>query len=415
MTRFLLYTGPGSGHLYPLVPTMIELRRRGHHVCVRAEQAGLRHLAGLGVVAEPFDPRITECADDGWQVSDPLEALRRSIQVSLDRAGYEARDVRRAVERERPDVLLVDNNCWGASAAAEASGLPWAQAAFFVLPLVSKRASGFGVAAGAAPADPEGVLRAEREWAAAGRAINASLPRLNGLRAGLGVAPLDFVWDTYVRAPTVLSYTGEPLERPAAELPPSVRLVGPGVWDPASTQPAPGWLTGSDRPLVLVTASTVFQNDARLIQTALDGLAGEPYEVVVTTASLDPAGFRRPANARLVRFLPHSLALRRAAVVICHGGMGITQKTLLAGVPLCVVPGGRDQFEVASRVSEAGAGTQVLPHELSPGRLRAAVHEAMTLRPAAEWVGARLRHAGGPGVAAGVLEGLVPAARAVAR
>src|SRR5439155_1403427 len=225
------------------------------------------------------------------------------------------------------------------------------------------------------------------------------------------VPPLAAVWDTYLRAPTVLSYTAEPLERPLSELPASVRLVGPGVWDPATAQDLPAWLEDLRRPLVLLTASTVFQNDSRLIQTALDALAGEPFDVVATTASLHPEQFRRPANARVVRFLPHSRVLPRAAAVVCHGGMGITQKTLLAGVPLCLVPWGRDQFEVARRVTGCGAGTQVLPPELSSDRLRAAVHEATALRPTAEWVGSRLRSAGGPGAAASILERLLPAAR----
>lgn len=109
-----------------------------------------------------------------------------------------------------------------------------------------------------------------------------------------------------------------------------------------------------------MTVSTVFQDDAKLIQVALDALADEPYDVVVTTASIDPKSFRTPANAHVLRFVPHSLVLRKAAAVVCHGGMGITQKSLLAGVPVCIVPFGRDQLEVARRVELAGAGTRLL-------------------------------------------------------
>src|SRR5437764_9209955 len=186
MARFLVYTGPGSGHLYPLVPTMTELRRRGHRVAVRAEPAGLRHCTALGIAAKPFDPRIAECADDAWQAGDPLDALRRTIQVSEDRARYEIADVQRAVEQERPDLLLVDNNCWGASAAAEASGLPWAQAALFLLPLVSPQAPTFGVGRSGDGRSGDGSaaerVRAEQEWEAMGRPINALLPPVTGMR-----------------------------------------------------------------------------------------------------------------------------------------------------------------------------------------------------------------------------------------
>lgn len=57
---------------------------------------------------------------------------------------------------------------------------------------------------------------------------------------------------------------------------------------------------------------------------------------MVTTNSFDPGSFTPPPNASLHRFVPHSLVLTRAVAVVCHGGMGITQKALLAGVPVCL-------------------------------------------------------------------------------
>jgi len=36
----------------------------------------------------------------------------------------------------------------------------------------------------------------------------------------------------------------------------------------------------------------------------------------------------------VVRYIAHDAVLERAACVVCHGGMGITQKALAAGVPV---------------------------------------------------------------------------------
>jgi len=33
--KILAYTSPSKGHLYPLLPTLLELRRRGHQIAVR--------------------------------------------------------------------------------------------------------------------------------------------------------------------------------------------------------------------------------------------------------------------------------------------------------------------------------------------------------------------------------------------
>jgi UDP:flavonoid glycosyltransferase YjiC (YdhE family) len=49
-------------------------------------------------------------------------------------------------------------------------------------------------------------------------------------------------------------------------------------------------------------------------------------------------------------------------------------------VPVCVVPFGRDQTEVAGRIVTSGAGTQIFPDDLTPATLQAAIHEAMTMR-----------------------------------
>jgi len=157
-----------------------------------------------------------------------------------------------------------------------------------------------------------------------------------------------------------------------------------------------------------VTASTVRQGDDKLIATALEGLADDDLAVIATTAAQDPAAFDPPANARVERFVPHAPILARAACVVSHGGQGTTQKSLAAGVPVCVVPFCRDQFEVARRVEVSGAGTRLHHKRLTAERLRKAVHSAIPMRPAAERVAKAFARAGGAPAAADAVEELVP-------
>jgi UDP:flavonoid glycosyltransferase YjiC (YdhE family) len=95
--------------------------------------------------------------------------------------------------------------------------------------------------------------------------------------------------------------------------------------------------------------------------------------------------------------------------------MGITQKALAAGVPVCVVPFGRDQFEVAKHVTAAGAGTAVMPDQRTPAALRSAIHQAMTMREGAQRVAAGFARTGGAPAAADALETLVATAAATPR
>ena len=198
---------------------------------------------------------------------------------------------------------------------------------------------------------------------------------LNPLRAELGVPPFRKINEFYLVADLVLAFTAEPFEYPRSDWSAKVRLVGPGLWEPPAE--APAWLREVHRPLVLVTCSTLFQNDRKIAQIACEAFDGEPLDVVITTVEIDPASFIAPANVRIERFVPHSPVLDRAACVVCHAGMGITQKALAHGVPVVAVPFGRDQPEVSRRVEVARAGVRLPARKLTPARLRAAVREAI--------------------------------------
>lgn len=409
MSKILVYTSPARGHLFPLVPTLEELKRRGHEVVVHTLASELDRMRALGFTAHAIAPEIEAREIDDWKASSPPAALLAACRTFADRGEHEVRDLRAAIERAKPDVLFTDVNCWGAAALAETLSLPWAVFAPYFLAARAAGAPPWGL--GLAPAKgPMGRVRDALLWPVINLLYDRALPALNRLRASVGAPPLAHVADTFTRPPCVLSLTAEPFEyqRPWPE---NVRLVGPGIWEPpAAMSEAP---THDARPLVLVTCSTEFQNDGRLIEVALAALANENVRVVATTASIDPKTFVAPANARVERFLPHGPLLKEAAVVVCHGGMGITQKALAAGVPVCVVPFGRDQLEVARHVEIAGAGVRLVPKKLSEERLRAAVMQAMGLKSGAVRVAEGFRRAGGPQAAADVLEGLVRDVRRV--
>ena len=120
-------------------------------------------------------------------------------------------------------------------------------------------------------------------------------------------------------------------------------------------------------------------------------------------------------NIHVERYVPHLPLLARAACVVCHAGMGVTQKALAYGVPVVAIPFGRDQPEVARRVETAGAGVRLPARKLSPQRLRAAVRRAVELRPGAQRIAEAFAAAGGPTAAADNLEELAGVRAAVRR
>jgi UDP:flavonoid glycosyltransferase YjiC (YdhE family) len=404
MTRVLAYTSPARGHLFPLTPILDELRSRGHEVAVRTLASEVELMRSRGLSAAAIDPEVEAIEHDDWRERRPQAALRRSVRTFCARAAHDAPDLTRAIEEERPGALLVDIQSWGAMAAAEAWGGPWAAFCPYPLPLPSRDAPPFGP--GLPP--PRGPLGRLRDRALRplvfGTVERIVVTGLNDVRAGLGLGPVDAT-TMFTRPPVLLYMTAEPFEYPRRDWPANVRPVGPCAWDPPAE--APAWLAGTERPLVLVTTSSEFQDDGRLVRTALEALADEPVDVVATLPAAGTAGIDVPGNARVLPFVPHGPVLEHAACAITHGGMGATQKAIARGVPVCAVPFGRDQLEVARRVEVSGAGTRLPARRLTTDRLREKVREAMECRPGAERVAAAFDRAGGPAAAADAVEELL--------
>jgi len=244
-----------------------------------------------------------------------------------------------------------------------------------------------------------------------GRAVDSVFRRatggsLNPLRARYGLPPLDGFDALLRRPPLLLSLTAEGFEYPRGDWPASVRLVGPMNWNPPQpqSQATPAWLAEMVDPLVLVTCSTELQRDKRLVRVALEALPAAGMSVVATVAAHDPDAFQAGTRSRVVRFMPHDAILGRAACVVCHGGLGITQKALSAGVPVVVVPFGRDQMETARRVEFAEAGVRLSPRGLTPARLLKALNTATERRGGAERVSRAYASAGGPSSAAEAIQ-----------
>jgi MGT family glycosyltransferase len=408
--KILAYTSPARGHLFPLVPILDELARRGHEITVRTLASEVGLMTARGFEAAPIAPAIEAIEHDDYQARTPPAKLKRAMATFGARAPHEVGDLRAAMADVGPDAILVDCMTWGATAVADAWGGPWASWFPYPLPLPSRDVPPFGP--GLKPAHgPLGRLRDRALGPVLARTMTgASFPALNAIRASVGVAPFATIEQMITVAPLLLYMTAEPFEYPRADWPASVRMVGPCAWDPPAEPPS--WLAEVQRPLVLISTSSEFQDDGRLVRSALEGLAHEDVEVIATLPSAEPPA-SVPANARVERFVPHAAILERAACAITHGGAGATQKALASGVPVCVVPFGRDQLEVARRVEVAGAGTRLPAPRLTPERLRDRVLEAMTMVEGARRVADGFAATGGPVTAADAFEALATS-RAVA-
>jgi len=165
------------------------------------------------------------------------------------------------------------------------------------------------------------------------------------------------------------------LEVPRPDWPAEAVVVGPLHFEPTdrALEIPPG-----SGPVVVIAPSTALTGTAGLAEVALGCLIpGEtlPAGSRLAVSRLEGADLTVPPWA-VVGLGRQSSLLTHADVVICGGGHGMVAKTLLAGVPLVVVPGGGDQWEMANRVVRQGSARLIRP--LTADALVAAVNEVLS-------------------------------------
>jgi MGT family glycosyltransferase len=403
MATILAYTSPALGNLYPIIALLIELQRRGHRIVLRTLADGVSTGRELGFESAAIDPRIEAVVMTDWMAPNSRVALKMAFGVFAERAAYEVEDLRGVIADVRPDALVIDANTWGAAAAADAGALPWLSFWPYTPFLRSRGVPPFGPGLRPWP----GLLGRVRDEAlrplVTGSLENAMLGPLNAVREAAGAKPVRSADELLRRAPLMLVASAEPLEYPHPDWGDAVQMIGPCEFDP----PFAGdidWIDDIERPIVLVTTSSERQGDAALPIAAMTALTYEPVHVVATFPCGVPEGITIPDNATVQRFVPHGVVLDRAVCAVTHGGMGATQKALARGVPVCVVPFGRDQFEVGRRVDVSRSGTRLPAKKLTPSLLKAKVIEAMSMVDGARSVAAGFAASGGVVRGADLLE-----------
>ena len=347
--RVLFTCVVGPGHFNPMAPLALALRAGGHDVAVATDPGFVPHVQAVGFDAFPA----------GLDMRVAMAKLYRSVGnwreiAPWDQAPYIWRGVFGGVRIEpmladlepligawAPDLLIHDSAELAGAIAAETAGVPHAEHAFGVLRPLALRMAG-----------TEGVAEAWRRRGVPDRGAG-------GLGGELYLDPCP----PGIQDPGIASLA-------------HVQPIRPVGFDDAPDAVLPSWLDGRNRrPLVYVTLGTEFNSRPDVYRTILDGLAAEPWDVVVTIGLRgDPALLGpQPDHVRIERWVPQSRLLPHAAAFVSHGGSGAMLGSIVAGAPMLAVPQGADQFINADRIVASGMGRRLLPAELEPSAVRDAV------------------------------------------
>ena len=356
--RVAVVAGPDPGHSFPAIALCRRFSAVGDTPTLLTGTEWLETARAAGVDAVEL-AGLDPTSDD-----DDRDAGAKIHQRAARMAVLNLPQLRELA----PDLVVSDviTACGGMS--AELLGIPWIELNPHPLYLPSKGLPPLG--SGLAPGTGiRGRLRDAAMRALTARSWRAGIRQRAEVRVGIGLPATD---PGPLRR---LIATLPALEVPPPDWPTEAVLVGPLHFEPTE-QLLP--IPPGAGPVVVVAPSTALTGTQGMAQTALDCLApgtGLPVGARVVVSRLNGPDLTVPpwAVAGLGR---QDELLAHADLAICGGGHGMVAKTLLAGVPLVVVPGGADQWEIANRVARQGSGRLVRP--LTAEALVKAVDEVLT-------------------------------------
>jgi MGT family glycosyltransferase len=151
--------------------------------------------------------------------------------------------------------------------------------------------------------------------------------------------------------------------------------------DPTGAPAPPPWLAqlGRERPLIYATLGTVYNGLRGLRRSLFEAFAGVPADVLFTVgANVDVQRLGDvPPNVRVEQFVPQSIVLAHADLLVSHAGLGTVLGAIYDGVPMVLITIGADHPINSSRAAELGiANTIDIAH--ADGRsLRDVINDAL--------------------------------------
>ncbi|GFG49595.1 glycosyl transferase [Mycolicibacterium agri] len=355
--RVAVVAGPDPGHAFPALALCRRFVAAGDTATLLTGTEWLDTARAAGVDA------VELIGLDPTELDDDTDAGAKIHQ----RAGRMAVLNVPVLRDLAPDLVVSDVITACGGLAAELLGIPWIELNPAPLyrpskglpPLGSGLAPGVGI---------RGRLRDAIMRAMTARSWREGIRQRSAVRVQIGLPATD---PGPLRR---LIATLPALEVPRPDWPEEAVVVGPLHFEPtdAVLEIPPG-----DGPVIVVAPSTAVTGTRGLTEIALETL--RPGEVLpegsrVVVSRLSGADFEVPPWA-VVGLGRQDELLSHADLVICGGGHGMVSKTLLAGVPMVVVPGGGDQWEIANRLVRQGSARLIRP--LEPAALAEAVIDVL--------------------------------------
>jgi UDP:flavonoid glycosyltransferase YjiC (YdhE family) len=413
MSYYAMLVPAYTGHLNPMLALAGELQGRGHRVAIVSTAEAEEKVRGKGLEFLPIAlqefpsgewARTTAEMGElyGWQASRFAGRwLRRFARGIL-------RDLPAIVEREQFDGLVMDQISIGGESVCHAMNLPMAVACNSLLGHAESRVPPMVFSWPYRP----GLLFRGLNLAGQLMLLSTGWPvvlELLPFRRKHRLPRLSYHHGNET-PPSLVQVAQAPefFDFPRRNLPDHFHYTGPWTDAKAGMEVDFSWEKLKDGVLIFASLGTL-QNRLpgafRIVAEACKGLDAQLVLSLGCKGAVIPE--KLDGEAIVVDYAPQRALLRRAGLVITHGGLNTTLESLSEGVPMVALPITNDQPGIAARIKRLGVGEFLPIKKLTADALRSLVMRVLassSYRMRAKEAAVKIRELNGSHRAAELLE-----------
>ncbi len=351
MSRIMFFCIPAHGHTNPTLPVVAELVRRGHQVryySFHEFEEKIRATGAQFIACDDYLPPVSQKEMQKLMKVSITEMTVTDFETTARIDPMLAGDVREF----QPDCIVADSVCFWGKLTARKYKLPFVcSTTTFAFNQYSSRYM---------KNSPHELLDMILGMPRVNRALRRLRPLGYNIKSALSITQNDNDTNTIV-------YTSKQFQPCADTFSDRYAFIGPAVKD------TPVRRTPGQQPLVYISLGTVINNRPDFYKSCIAALKAMDVKVVISCGKyMDPAKLGSlPSGVTAYPYVNQMEVLSRADVFITHCGMNSVSESLYMGVPMVLAPQSGEEFAVARRTEEVGAGKMLAGD--SPDEIRAAV------------------------------------------
>lgn len=355
MKHIMFFCIPAHGHTNPMLPAAKELINRGHAVrfySFNEFEEKIKKTGAEFISCDQYLSDVTEKELERIRKVSTTEMTIVDIRTTMKMDPF----LQKEVEEFKPDVIYTDSVAFWGKLTAWKYQIPMVcSTSTFAFNQMSSQY--MKMSAGEMADMIFGLPKISKEL----KKMEAYGYHVNN---ALSLVQNDNGTDTIV-------YTSRKFQPYAETFSDHYAFVGPSVFSDAEPDKA------KDKPLIYISMGTVINDRPDFYTKCIEAVKDKDVEVVISYGNyMDKKKLGTlPDNVKAYPYVDQLDILSKASVFITHCGMNSVSESLYMATPMVLYPQTSEQYAVARRTEEVGAG--VLLKDDSVAGIRKAVDQIM--------------------------------------